>query len=254
MVGQPTVHVRLGDATTASRCVVKLTDVDDIDRSTLISVGAVDLRSAQVDPRNGPARVAITLSPIAHRVAAGHRLRLVISDSDFPRLWPAEQAARICVYTADGDRNVDQRVAEAVTAVSLPLCRMHGQDDVVLPSLPPNTDREKDKFASRPTWTTCRDHNRRSLTTTLGATQNRLHTADGETILEREFTASAIVHAPDPAEATMTASGRFVIDTHDGDRVVIRTDIEIGTNAGLLSGVVSVNDRPIVDRQWPLSR
>ncbi|HVV12143.1 CocE/NonD family hydrolase [Amycolatopsis sp.] len=62
IAGRPTVTVR-GEV---SEATARLCDVDEQDRSTLISAGA----------------------PTCYAVRAGHRLRISVGTADFPRLWP----------------------------------------------------------------------------------------------------------------------------------------------------------------------
>ena len=75
LAGRPAVTLSCAGA---RRLVVKLTDVDPAGRSTLITGGIL----------TGTTAGTVDLDPTCYRVAAGHRLRVVVSDSAFPRLWP----------------------------------------------------------------------------------------------------------------------------------------------------------------------
>ena len=77
LAGRPEVTVT--GAGEPDRLVVKLTDVEPDGRSTLITGGIL----------TGSDRV---LDPTCYRVAEGHRLRVVVADSAFPRIWPAPGA------------------------------------------------------------------------------------------------------------------------------------------------------------------
>lgn len=83
--GRPEVELRL-DVDSAARAsiervVLRLTDVDPSGRSTMISTCLMT---------TAPAGELFTLEfwPTAYRLAAGHRLRVVVSDSAFPWLVP----------------------------------------------------------------------------------------------------------------------------------------------------------------------
>ncbi|WP_042408467.1 CocE/NonD family hydrolase, partial [Streptacidiphilus carbonis] len=81
--GRPDVTVTLAQApdAPAKRLVVRLTEVDSDGRSTLITVGVLC-------PRAPADRYRVELRPTVHQVPAGRRLRVTLSDSDFPRLTP----------------------------------------------------------------------------------------------------------------------------------------------------------------------
>ncbi len=64
--------------------VVKLADVSPSGRSTLITCGD---GGAPTGGRDASVRVALT--PTSHVVPAGHRIRIALNHTDFPRLWPA---------------------------------------------------------------------------------------------------------------------------------------------------------------------
>jgi hypothetical protein len=83
--GRPEVELRLdldtADRPSVERVVLRLTDVDPAGRSVMISTCLMT---------NAPAGEPFSLEfwPTAYRLAAGHRLRVVVSDSAFPWLVP----------------------------------------------------------------------------------------------------------------------------------------------------------------------
>ncbi|TDE10610.1 CocE/NonD family hydrolase [Jiangella asiatica] len=91
--GRGEVVVRVADDTIGrplQRIVIKLADVDPQGRSTFIAAGVVT-PNARGESHRVPLRVTF------YRVRAGHRLRVVLSDSDFPRLVPLPAPATISV-------------------------------------------------------------------------------------------------------------------------------------------------------------
>ena len=77
--GRPVLRVGLRGG--VRRLCARLTDVHPDGRSVLITAGVVC-------PEPGSDRVAVRLRPIVAPVEAGHRLRVAVSDADFPRLMP----------------------------------------------------------------------------------------------------------------------------------------------------------------------
>jgi hypothetical protein len=83
--GLPEVTVRIDgvapEQALVERVVMRLTDVDQAGRSTMITTClATSLATGELTP--------LLFWPTAYRVAAGHRLRVVVSDSAFPWLVP----------------------------------------------------------------------------------------------------------------------------------------------------------------------
>lgn len=78
VVGRPEVTL---DRPTSGRLVLKLTHVDPAGRSVFITSGC--LGEGLSDERS-----SVVMEATAYQVPAGHRLRLVLSDADFPRLLP----------------------------------------------------------------------------------------------------------------------------------------------------------------------
>ncbi|MEU6644005.1 CocE/NonD family hydrolase [Saccharomonospora sp. NPDC046836] len=111
--GRPEVVVTTTSAAgPVPRLVVRLTDVDEHGRSRFITSGVLC-------PEHPNGTYQVTLAAAAHRVARGHRLRAVISDSDFPRLVPLPSAPTIRLDTID--LFVPTVPAEAGTETDLPV-------------------------------------------------------------------------------------------------------------------------------------
>jgi uncharacterized protein len=115
--GRPSVAVTLvrdeAPVSAVQRIVVRLADVDPQGRSTFITAGVVC-------PREPSETHRITLRATSYRVRAGNRLRVVLSDSDFPRLTPLPnpcpiRVARIslAVPTVDQEEGIEVEMAAA---------------------------------------------------------------------------------------------------------------------------------------------
>ena len=114
LVGHPELNLRVqAGALEDLRLVAKLCDVSPEGRSTLVTSGW------QRAPCPAEARDEMTVDlrcfPVSVVVPAGHRLRVSVSSSDFPRLWPAPgdgsfalllggaQASKISLTVVSGD-------------------------------------------------------------------------------------------------------------------------------------------------------
>jgi putative CocE/NonD family hydrolase len=254
IAGQPEVALAVAPAATASRYVIKLADVAPSGQSTVICTGL----TAAPGKTGSAAALPVRLDPSCYEVPAGHRLRLVVADSDFPRLWPSSANACLAVnVTQAGEDGSGEPAAPGcaglpVTVVTVPVGGVGARGPVDLPALPASDNRGAVKFAGQPAWRICRDHCQGSLSVTLGTSQPRLFTPDEERIRVRDFTASALVSQTDPAAAAMTASGRFVIDSQAGEHVVVRTAMEVGPVSGTLHGEVLIDGKAVFTRTWSM--
>lgn len=99
VVGVPRLHLRVRSNRPVAAVAARLCEVDPEGRSWLVGYGILNLgfRGGFTTPpeRLKPGRsydVAIDLAPIAYRFKAGHTLRLAISESLWPLVWPSPEA------------------------------------------------------------------------------------------------------------------------------------------------------------------
>ena len=106
ILGRPEVELTLSCDRPAAFVAVRLCDVDDVDGSSaLVSRGILNLchrdsheHPTPLDP-GVPVTVRVLLKAIGQAVPAGHRLRLAISTSYWPWIWPSPELATISVHT-----------------------------------------------------------------------------------------------------------------------------------------------------------
>ncbi|MGZ2258752.1 CocE/NonD family hydrolase [Roseobacter sp. A03A-229] len=126
--GAPKVRLQLTSDMPQAQIAVRLCDVHPDGASTRITYGVLNLshREDPADPRpmpvGAPMPVELWLDTIAYRLPKGHRLRLSISSTYWPLIWPAPQAATI---TLQGG------------SLHLPVRRTARRDEVSFP--PPET-------------------------------------------------------------------------------------------------------------------
>ena len=106
VVGAPEVHLRLAVDQANAFVVVRLTDVSPDGVSRRVSYGMLNLSrrsgfDATVPMVPGePTDVVIRLNDLAHQFAAGHRLRLAVSTTYWPMVWPSGSPASLTLTAA----------------------------------------------------------------------------------------------------------------------------------------------------------
>jgi len=115
ILGAPTVSLDLEVNRPVASVVVRLNDVAPDGASTRISYGVLNL--TQRKDREFPqpmepgrrCRVSVRLNDIAYSFAPGHTLRLAVSTSYWPMVWPAPEAVRLTLYTGSSWLELPQR-------------------------------------------------------------------------------------------------------------------------------------------------
>ncbi|APX10922.1 CocE/NonD family hydrolase [Tateyamaria omphalii] len=107
VTGAPTLDLALSSDRPVAHIAVRLNHIHPDGAATRITYGVLNL-ARDLDRPLTPGRAEqIRLSPdhIAYRVPAGHRIRVAISTSYWPLIWPAPEAARIALHS--GTLSVD---------------------------------------------------------------------------------------------------------------------------------------------------
>jgi hypothetical protein len=201
--------------------VVRLTDVDEHERSVAISTGVTT-------PDQDGHRAELT--PTRYTVAAGHRVRVVIAGGDFPRLWPVSDDGPVRL------RGVEVRVpvvvAERIRTTGMPL---------VEPSDPAGTQ--------EPMWRITRDLVHDAVTVTIGEVLTACTPGDGHLLrLRREIAATV---RPDAGVETVvegTTTARVELTT--GVTVDVAIDLELTDHRIAVDGWVDVDGEPVFHHRW----
>ena len=112
IVGAPQVALRLASDMPKAQIVVRLSHVLPDGAATRISFGVLNLAHhlSHATPQNVPVDedidVVITLDHCAYRVPKGHKLRIAVSTSYWPLLWPQAVAATVTLKAGHLDLNV----------------------------------------------------------------------------------------------------------------------------------------------------
>ncbi|WP_051898863.1 CocE/NonD family hydrolase [Sciscionella sediminilitoris] len=234
--GRPEVTVRLlAHANTSPRLVVRLTEVDPHGRSLLISSGHESVHSGAEVP--GGREIHSLLRPTTYRVRRGNRLRIVLSDSDFPRLTPLPEAGLL-------------RLAAVDLAIPVPAEQEGEPTELALIERDPRTaDGVEDR------WSITRDEVNDGIEVVIGG-RGRGRSTDGRHELEQSTEARASVRRSAP-DATV-ATGEHVLTAHldTGERVTVTAYVRCTQTELVARGEIAVNEHVTYANVWesPLQR
>ena len=115
ILGNPCVELCLSSDSPVAQVAVRLTEVDTDGKSWLISYGLLNLthRDGHEDPEPlSPGHfydVKVKLNFIAHRFATGNRIRIAISESLWPLVWPSPETVRLTIATGESTLTLPRR-------------------------------------------------------------------------------------------------------------------------------------------------
>jgi putative CocE/NonD family hydrolase len=122
ILGRPTVHLRLAADQSVAHVAVRLTEVTPDGRSWLIAYALRNLthRDGHADPKPlTPGQVCdvdLAMGLIAHRFNAGSRIRIAISESLWPLVWPSPRPATLTIDLAGSRLTLPVRSIESEPA------------------------------------------------------------------------------------------------------------------------------------------
>ncbi|QPM92372.1 CocE/NonD family hydrolase [Pseudooceanicola algae] len=105
LLGAADLHLRLTSDAPRAHLVARLCDVAPDGSSVRIAHGMMNLchrddTSAPADvPTDGPFDVVLRLDHMAYRLAAGHQLRIALSTTYWPFIWPTPTATRLTLHS-----------------------------------------------------------------------------------------------------------------------------------------------------------
>jgi uncharacterized protein len=227
--GVPEVTFRLAGGPAPRRMVARLTGVDPLGRSTLIASGVLTA------PAPGPVQ-RVTLTPASHSFPAGHRLRVTLTDADFPRLNPL--VAPVPITVAGVEVSVPMLVGDAGTPVELPGVNR-----------PPSARMAARPDAAAGSWTITRDLVHSGVTVDLGASTGRQVTSEGHEVTT-EVEVSASVRRDAPGSAVVLGRHRAEVRASTGETVTVTATVRCTQTALWARGEVSVDGLALYGRTW----
>ncbi|MEM7170077.1 MAG: CocE/NonD family hydrolase [Pseudomonadota bacterium] len=121
MFGAPEIHLDLEADKPQAFVAVRLCDVAPDGASTRVTLGILNLshREGHESPEalvpGKRYRIRLRLDDVAYAFPTGHRLRLAISTSYWPLIWPSAEAATIQVHLGESRLDLPVREARAET-------------------------------------------------------------------------------------------------------------------------------------------
>ena len=107
ILGTPEVQLQVSSNKPVAQICARLSDVYPDGQATRVSYGLLNLthRDGSAEPKPlevGQAyAVRVPMNMVAQRFRKGHRVRLSLSTSYWPLAWPAPEAARLTIHTAE---------------------------------------------------------------------------------------------------------------------------------------------------------
>ncbi|HUF55604.1 MAG TPA: CocE/NonD family hydrolase [Thermohalobaculum sp.] len=130
IAGDPVLEVTLASDRPVAQIAARLVDVAPDGAATRVSYGVLNLthRDSHEHPEplppGRPCRVRVPLKTVAQTFRPGHRIRLALSSTYFPMIWPAPRPATLTLRTA-------------ASALHLPVRTPSPDDDALRPFDPP---------------------------------------------------------------------------------------------------------------------
>lgn len=241
LVGSPEAVVTLASTEPDFPLHVALCDVRPDGHSTLICQGWVRTgRTPSGALRSGePATLTVPLYATSYRLAAGHRLRMVIAGADFPLLWPAARNPRLTVFHGPSGG----------TRVRLPIGRI-AEAEPPSPGLgAPHPPEAGAKLLQSWHNRTTRDLN--GATATFEQVQESSQPLDdGSVVHVRQHNRSTVVAAR-PEDTVLTARMEARVE-RDGDPLFALVESVQTQDTFHIEATIELAGRPFYRRAWDL--
>jgi hypothetical protein len=235
------IHAALTEGEDAN-LVAKLCDVDPDGGSALITTGWLKASRRTSPAHREKLRIGeayefkIPLWSTSYRVPKGHQIRLSVSCSDFPHLWPDRQKPEIRVFF--GGNRASSISLPAIPAAHEPLRGM----EIRTPAAPPPPS------PMRSIWRIERDLAANAVSVTTGMT-NRIPLPQGGT-MHIDHSVVAKVSEARPDTASVAGDTTMTIDLRHVGSIKVHTE-SLVTQTGLtLSGRVTMDDKLIFEKRW----
>ncbi|HEX5121333.1 MAG TPA: CocE/NonD family hydrolase [Pseudonocardiaceae bacterium] len=202
--------------------VIRLTDVDQHDRSVLVSTGVT---TEQPDGHRAD------LTPTRYTVPAGHRVRVVIDGGDFPRLWPVSDGGPVLL------RGIEVRIPVLST-------------EPVTTTLPPPAGEPVDQPGTQePLWRITRDLVHDGVTVTIGELLTVRSPGEGHLLRMRREIAATVRHDP-TVETTVLGSTTAQVELTTGTEVDVEIALDLTDQEIAVDGRITVDGEPTFARRW----
>jgi putative CocE/NonD family hydrolase len=252
ILGHPTAHLEVSCDRPAANLMLRLCDVAPDGASLRVTFGMLNLARRLGFDRSEPLvpgrreSVTVPMKAIAHRFEAGHRIRLAVSTTYWPWLWPAPEEVEVALFSGPGG------------FLELPEREPNALDTELLPFGPPEHP------GSMPVEILARHPSTHLLSTDLVTEESsvvfdwdvggRSRLADGLEMDGRNITTYRIREA-DPLSATVVTEQSAVLRRGDFDVTVETRGEMTGTGDAFLVTMqldAIEGNRRVLSRQWHL--
>ncbi len=224
--------------------VVKLCDVAPDGASALITTGWLRAQHREGHGQvhavaaGEPCEFRVPLWATSYQVAAGHRLRVAVSGSDFPRVWPTATNPAIRIFSG-GAR---------ASAVHLPAIPGDGVAGPAPTAPDPEVNRAPLIRGFEPRWTIDRDLAGGALSVSTGSRQDIALPSGGS--FEMDHTATARVADERPDGATLEGTTAIRLELPASGPVEVETRSRISRGRILLTATVRMAGEVLCERRW----
>lgn len=121
IMGRPVLRLKISSDKRIAMVAARISDVATDGRATRVTYGVLNLchRDSHEEPSELiPGKsylISVPMNYIAQRFPAGHQIRISVSTSYWPLVWPSPEAARLTLYPSE-------------SAICLPIRKLRGKD------------------------------------------------------------------------------------------------------------------------------
>lgn len=205
--GQARAELEVASDQPCGQVALRLCSVAPDGTSKRLSFGFLDLGQREGDDRRLPVlpgeryRIEVPLLPASHHVPRGHRLRLAVSTSYWPMIWPASRRVRLSIFAGRGVLSIPIRPSRPEDSAAVEL-----GEPTLAPGLAASVMR-------KPTARRILSRDLASGETTLSIEEDGGRTRIDDRAIEVEWTGkrSASIRPNDPLSATAYAEWTWVL-------------------------------------------
>jgi putative CocE/NonD family hydrolase len=228
IAGRPEVLVTQSGDRYGGRLTVRLTEVDADGRSTFITAGVIN-------PEPATSRQRIPLRPIVYRVRAGRRLRVALSDSDFPRLTPPASPVAFAIS------GIELTLPAATPGLGRP---------VTMPRIGVDAA-ESPAVGGDAAWTLQRDLVSEGIEVKVLTSASGMTTGPGHRYRIRSELRAAVRRGV-PESAVTTGTHTASVSLQSGKTVAAAADVRATHEALWVHGNVTIDDVIVFSRTWTM--
>jgi uncharacterized protein len=247
VLGWPRVVLHASSSAKMATFVAKLADVAPDGSSALIVDGSLNgtRRESLTDPRpmkpGAVYELNVPMNPTGWVIKKGHRLRLAVSGSDFPNLWPTPEKARLRVY----------RGGDHPSRVILPVVPEYRREAPRF--LPPPRLTSYVRSRGEPPRQQVLHDQVSGAVTVLNRTAGTLTLPEGRGELVSEHSFRCTAWADDPARAGIVGTHTFILKREDGTvNVTAESSVRATATAFhiTINLTVTRNGKPFFHKKW----